>query len=258
GSSLSSNLLSTYRLMESPTNRSSRDFLATLQYQETVYGMQWVRYTPTSSSITNFFYSLMLHPHVQRRIQKELDECIGVGGSPTMAEIQTFHYFKAAWNESMRLNVTSPLGIAHLTTEEDIYKGYYIPKGSNLWGEDADVYNPERFLPECNPRAKQLPDIVCPGRHLSERTALLFTAAVLSSFEIVPMEGESGEPTDFVDSVVRSVFSSNDYPSSHKVVFLDGRSTLGARNMALSQAERPFGKASTSEPDFVARRQSQF
>jgi cytochrome P450 len=82
----------------------------------------------------------MLHPHVQKRIQKDLDECIGVGGRPTMAEVQTFEYFKAAWHESMRLNATGALGIGHVNTEDDIYRGYFIPKGTSIFCNIGSVF----------------------------------------------------------------------------------------------------------------------
>jgi cytochrome P450 len=28
-----------------------------------------------------------------------------------------------------------------------------------IWGDDADVFKPERFLPEFNPRANEYPDV---------------------------------------------------------------------------------------------------
>ncbi|PVF96179.1 cytochrome P450 [Serendipita vermifera] len=143
----------------------------------------------TSISISNFIYAVMLHPEVQKKLHDELDEQIGHGRFPSMAEIEHLQYFHAAWSESMRWNVTTPLGVPHVNTEDDVWNGYYIPKGSiiqcnigcvlrdpQIFGEDADAYNPNCFLPEFNPRAADLPDMssvpfgfgkrICPGRHL--------------------------------------------------------------------------------------------
>jgi cytochrome P450 family 2 subfamily J len=53
----------------------------------------------------------MLHPEVQKKLHDELDEQVGEGRPPSMAEIEQLRYLKAAWNESMRWNVTVPLGI---------------------------------------------------------------------------------------------------------------------------------------------------
>lgn len=180
----------------------------------------------TSAAITNFFYTLVLYPDVQEKIQKELDEQIGGGRSPSMKEIEGLDYFNAAWNEAMRLNPPSPVGVWHVNLEADVWNGYYIPKGSTvfpllgcmlrdpkLWGDDANEYNPNRFLLEFNPRAKELPDVlmipfgfgnrICPGRHLAERTGLLFSAAVLSAFKIVPEDGQVYTlPFEFIDSFV--------------------------------------------------------
>jgi hypothetical protein len=52
----------------------------------------------------------MLHPEVQKRIQIELDQRIGAGQLPTMQDIDALVYLKAAVKESMRFNVTTPLG----------------------------------------------------------------------------------------------------------------------------------------------------
>jgi cytochrome P450 len=34
-----------------------------------------------------------------------------------------------------------------------------VLRDPKLFGEDADAYNPGRFLPEFNPRANELPDV---------------------------------------------------------------------------------------------------
>jgi hypothetical protein len=58
---------------------------------------------------------MMTHPKVQRKLHDELDEQVGGGRLPSMAEIEQLQYFNAAWNESMRWNVTAPLGMLHLS-----------------------------------------------------------------------------------------------------------------------------------------------
>ncbi|PVF96178.1 cytochrome P450 [Serendipita vermifera] len=184
----------------------------------------------TSVSITNFLYAMMMHPEIQKKLHDEMDDQIGGGRLPSMAEIERLQYFNTAWKESMRWTVTVPLGIAHVSTEDDVWNGYYIPKGSimqcnigcmlrdpRVFGDDADSYNPDRFLPECNPRANEIPDPslipfgfgkrICPGRHLAERIALMVSAAILSTYEIVPTNGKV-RPRDleFPDSGFRLAF----------------------------------------------------
>lgn len=181
----------------------------------------------SATSIVNFFFVMTLYPEVQRKVHEELDKLIGGGRVPNMKEIKELEYFNAAWNESMRLNATVPLGLPHVCTQDDVWQGYFIPKGTivhcnigyilrdpEIWGADADKYNPNRFLSQFNPRVKDLPDMssvpfgfgrrICPGRHLAERITLIFAAAVLSAYEIVPVKGEKIDPSmPFDDSTIR-------------------------------------------------------
>lgn len=110
----------------------------------------------------------------------------------------------------------------------------------NLWGEygKVDEYDPGRFLPEVNPRSNKLPDVssmvfgfgrryaialpthtsiidnstnqsshscrICPGRYIADRSGMLFAAAVLSNFDILPVEGEELPAVmEFVDQLIR-------------------------------------------------------
>ncbi|KAG9020177.1 hypothetical protein FS842_007538, partial [Serendipita sp. 407] len=181
----------------------------------------------TTTALINLFYILVLHPDWQSKLQKELDEVVGCGDLPTAKDIPNLKLFHAVWKESFRLHPPAPLGIPHVNTEADVYKGLYIPKGSvihcnigatlrdsRVWGQDCNEFNPNRFLPEFNPEAGSLPDVSnthfgfgrrqCPGRFLAERVARQFAASVLSMYTLVPVEGEPVTPTmPFEDSVIR-------------------------------------------------------
>ncbi|KAG8754880.1 hypothetical protein FRC14_004554 [Serendipita sp. 396] len=181
----------------------------------------------TSTSLSNLFYALVLFPEWQVKLQEELDEVVGQGQLPTVQDIAKLRLFDAVWKESLRWSTTAPIGIPHVNTEADIYKGYYIPKGSiihcnigymlrdpRVWGEDSEEFNPGRFLPELNPQAGGLPDIsnipfgfgrrICPGRFLAERIARQLATAVLSTYTLVPVEGEPVTLSmPFEDSAIR-------------------------------------------------------
>jgi hypothetical protein len=53
---------------------------------------------------------MLLHPGIQERVHRELDEAMGANQIPSMNDIQNLPYFRAAWKESIRWNVATPLG----------------------------------------------------------------------------------------------------------------------------------------------------
>ncbi|CAG8652712.1 10799_t:CDS:2, partial [Acaulospora colombiana] len=117
-------------------------------------------YAGNATSIVNFFFAMILHPEVQKKVHEELDRKIGGGRAPDMNDIKELEYFNAAWNESMRCNATVPLAAAYgLSTDQGTTLSRYILRDPKIWGADADKYNPNRFLPQFNPRVKDLPDM---------------------------------------------------------------------------------------------------
>ncbi|KAG8835163.1 hypothetical protein FRC17_005021 [Serendipita sp. 399] len=191
----------------------------------------------TSTSLCNLFYALVLFPEWQTNLQKELDEVVGQGHFPAAEDIPKLRLFNALWKESLRWNPPVPLGIPHVNSEADVYRGYYIPKGSiihcnigamlrdsRVWGEDSEQFNPNRFLPEFNLRAESLPDInnipfgfgrrICPGRFLAERIGHQLVTAILSAYTLVPVEGEAMTfSMTFEDSTIRGFVSTTFDPS---------------------------------------------
>jgi cytochrome P450 len=87
--------------------------------------------------IYTFFFFMLKHPDIQRKAQAELDMIVGNDRLPTLADRQRLPYVDAVVKEVMRCGQVFPLGVAHILTEDDLYDGYLLPKGSiilpNIW-----------------------------------------------------------------------------------------------------------------------------
>lgn len=155
-----------------------------------------------------FVRAMLLHPHVQKRAQEELDEVVGIDGLPSFEHFSKLKYVRAISQEVMRWNTVTPAALPHSVAVDDVIDGYFIPKGTvvfgNSWtllrsksvyGTDADEFKPERFLDENTP----LPEFgfgygrrVCPGRYYGEIAAFIVSACILHLFHILPTYGENG------------------------------------------------------------------
>lgn len=158
---------------------------------------------------------MALYPDVQRKAQDELDRVVGCNKLPTFADREQLPYIDALVKEVLRWHTVGPMGLPHTSTQDDIYEGYFIPKGSmflpNIWFvlfilthdqssdtgrafthdpnvyKDPMVFNPERFLgptPEPDPHtiAFGFGRRICPGRILADRTVYLGIAKSLAVF----------------------------------------------------------------------------
>lgn len=80
---------------------------------------------------------MTLYPEVARRAQEEIDRVIGTDRLPSIDDRENLPYVDAVVKEALRWHPVAPFGVAHLTTEDDIYRGYRIPKGAmilpNIW-----------------------------------------------------------------------------------------------------------------------------
>ncbi|KAJ5628173.1 hypothetical protein N7490_010401 [Penicillium lividum] len=158
----------------------------------------------TVSSLSTFFMAMTLYPEVQRKAQEEIDRVLGAGRLPKMADRAKLPYIEAVVKETLRWHPVAPMGIPHMSVEDDMYEGYHIPKGSlimpNIWAltHDPEVYrdpmtfNPERFLgmdgrdPEMDPRSVVFGfgRRACPGKLLADNTVYLTVSRSLTVFDI--------------------------------------------------------------------------
>ncbi|KIJ19361.1 hypothetical protein PAXINDRAFT_7845 [Paxillus involutus ATCC 200175] len=162
----------------------------------------------TSSVLLVFAYFMMLHPEVQVRAQAEIDNVIGTQRLPDFEDRSALPYVDALLRETLRCHPVAPIGIPHATTEDDVYQGYYIPKGAtimaNLWAishNEAKYSNPTAFLPERFLKSDgtlnddNLPWIfgfgrrICPGRHLADASLWCAMVCILALFKIEKTAG---------------------------------------------------------------------
>jgi cytochrome P450 len=101
---------------------------------------------------------LALHPEVVRKGQEELDRVIGIGRTPNWDDEANLPYIRSIIKEIMRYRPITKAGMIHMVTEDDEYKGYFIPKDAIImiswWAihfdpkryPDPYQFKPERFL----------------------------------------------------------------------------------------------------------------
>lgn len=79
---------------------------------------------------------MVLHPEVQRKAQEELDAVLG-DRLPGYEDRDQLPYINAISEEIQRWRPVLPLSVSHGLIEDDVYKDYFIPKGSiviqNTW-----------------------------------------------------------------------------------------------------------------------------
>ncbi|KAI0058422.1 cytochrome P450 [Artomyces pyxidatus] len=154
--------------------------------------------------LTSFLLILVLFPSVQEKAQAELDAVTGGTRLPEFADRPALPYVDALCKEVLRWRMISPLAFPHSATEDDVYEGYLIPKGSyilaNSWSllhdpatyPEPHAFKPERFL---SPDGHVIDDPglnaafgfgkrICPGRHLVDSKLFIAVALVLSTFTV--------------------------------------------------------------------------
>ncbi|KAJ5141216.1 hypothetical protein N7526_002211 [Penicillium atrosanguineum] len=176
----------------------------------------------TSSTLYAFVQAMLLFPEVQRKAHKEIDEIIGPDRLPDMDDLPKLQYIRGCMKETLRWMPTTILGaVPHAVTQDDVYKGYLIPKGAgvinNVWGIGMDpdrhpsprTFDPDRYREDyqslgdaaANPDASKRDAFtfgagrrICPGIHVAERSLFLGMSRILWAFSIEPVLNEKGLP----------------------------------------------------------------
>ncbi|KAG5635743.1 hypothetical protein H0H81_010226 [Sphagnurus paluster] len=155
---------------------------------------------------------MVLYPEVQVRAQKEIDAVLGGGRLPEFSDRDSLPYIDCVLQETTRWYSVVPMGVPHRSTEDDVYRGMFIPKGSviiaNTRGMTLDErfyknpqsFNPSRYLPQPEGNNEPYPNgpfgfgrRICPGQHFAEASLWIAIASVLACFKISKAIGEDGK-----------------------------------------------------------------
>ncbi|EMD35352.1 hypothetical protein CERSUDRAFT_157065 [Gelatoporia subvermispora B] len=168
----------------------------------------------TFSVLQTFFLAMTLHPEIQKKAHEELDQVVGSRRLPGFTDRDYLPYVAAIVKECIRWVTVIPLGVARINSEDDVYEGYHIPKGTilmpNQWAilhdpavfPEPNVFKPERFLKDgqLDPRTNDLVEAafgfgrrLCPGKHFGQATLFINIASILHVFDVAPSTNASGE-----------------------------------------------------------------
>ncbi|KAK7461492.1 hypothetical protein VKT23_008666 [Stygiomarasmius scandens] len=169
----------------------------------------------TSHSIAAIVYYLARDIRVQRKLQEELDAHIADTGPVYFDSVKHLPYFLACINEGLRLFSTVPIGLPRTVPEGGLtFMGHFFPEGTILsvpsytihrdpavWGEDPEVYRPERWLEADKDKLALMQKAftpfsigprACIGRNIAMLEMQIAIATVMHEFDFVLEEGDQG------------------------------------------------------------------
>ncbi|EED83485.1 predicted protein [Postia placenta Mad-698-R] len=176
--------------------------------------------------LLTFVLAMTLYPEILQKVQQEIDAVVGIERLPEFRDRKKLRYLECVLLEVYRWGPPTHLGVPHSLTQDDNYKGYFLPKGStvisNIWAisrdpsiyPDPDAFRPERFeemdaekVKASHPKMREYVPVrsICPGRHLAEMSFWLAAATILATLDIhKARDGKNIEPTvSFITGMTR-------------------------------------------------------
>ncbi|MQM02122.1 hypothetical protein Taro_034886, partial [Colocasia esculenta] len=213
----------------------------------------------TACTLAWFFYMLCKHPSVQERVAEEVAEAVvGDGESPssfrefaeniTEESLAKMQYLHAALSETLRLYPAVPLDSKVCFSDDTLpdgcdvkrgeiitYQPYVMGRMTYIWGEDAEVFRPDRWLtadgifsPESPFKftAFQAGPRICLGKEFAYRQMKIFAATLVHFF--VFKESDEGKPVNYRTMLtIISIRASISMPSSDNTMSCDVNTLTG-------------------------------
>ncbi|KAI0475658.1 cytochrome P450 [Xylariaceae sp. FL0804] len=175
----------------------------------------------TTASIMQWFMALIpSYPEIQKKAQAELDRVVGRDRMPTVEDEAQLPYCHAIVKEIERCHNPFWLGTPHVASDDFVYRGKFIPKGTvmvlNTYTMHHDEqrhpnpepFNPDRYLDDhlTSSASSNLADPnkrdhwmfgagrrICPGMWVAEREIWLAVSRLIWAFDLV---ADAAHPID--------------------------------------------------------------
>ncbi|KAI6099109.1 cytochrome P450 [Pisolithus sp. B1] len=176
----------------------------------------------TASTLTFLVYMLSQHPEVLKSLRAEVLSKVGNSGRPTYDDVREMKYMRAVINETLRLYPPIPFNVRK-STEAVVWPGVnggppiYIPPNTrvpfsvflmhrrkDLWGPDAEIFDPDRFIDERLKYLTSNPFIflpfnagprICLGQQFAYNEMSFFLVRLLQTFLIYSVGGRPSKST---------------------------------------------------------------
>ncbi|XP_032995431.1 cytochrome P450 2C16-like [Lacerta agilis] len=140
-------------------------------------------------------------PHIQEKVQQEIDDVVGANRIPGMEDRVRMPYTNAVVHEILRYQKGSLESLPHETTRPTKFRGYLIPQGTTICPDNTSVhfdplqwetpeeFNPGHFLDEKGQFRNRVAFMpfsagkrACPGEALARMELFLIFSALLQNF----------------------------------------------------------------------------
>ncbi|NWX22338.1 CP2C1 protein, partial [Aegotheles bennettii] len=155
----------------------------------------------TSNALVFFLLMLSKHPHIQAKVQEEIDAVVGSSRAPSTEDKLRMPYTNAVIHELQRCHRARIENFPRMTTQDVVFRGCAIPKGTVVipvftsvhmdptqW-ETPEEVNPGHFLDEKGEFRKRDAFMafstgkrMCPGEALARIELFLFLTTLLQNF----------------------------------------------------------------------------
>ncbi|KAM0011970.1 putative cytochrome P450 [Helianthus debilis subsp. tardiflorus] len=156
----------------------------------------------TANLLTWAFLLLGLHQEWQNKVREEVDRVCGHNVFPSADNLADLKIVTLIMNETLRLYPPAGMMVRQASKNVKLAGGLDVPTGTRLflamsavhhdvriWGEDANVFNPMRFLEPRNHLASFFPfglgPRVCVGQNLAVVEAKIVLAMIVSRYSFV-------------------------------------------------------------------------
>ncbi|MCL7041901.1 hypothetical protein MKW94_009756 [Papaver nudicaule] len=167
----------------------------------------------TAATLSWFLYRLCKHPHIQETIAQEVREATKLkdnmsfgdfAASMTEEAIGKMQYLHAALSETLRLHPAVPMDPKICFSDDTLPDGFDVKKGDMvayvpyamgrmkfIWGDDAEVFRPERWLNNDGVFQNESPfkftafqagPRICLGKEFAYSQMKIFSAVLLRFF----------------------------------------------------------------------------
>ncbi|KAI6168981.1 cytochrome P450 [Pisolithus thermaeus] len=168
----------------------------------------------TASTLTFLVYMLSQRPDVLRRLRAEVLSSVGSSRRPTYDDVREMKYMRAVINETLRLYASVPFNV-RTSIEAAVWPGVnggppiYIPPNTrvpfsvflmqrrkDLWGPDANIFDPDRFIDERLKYLTSNPSIflpfnagprICLGQQFAYNEMSFFLVRLLQTFSSIAL-----------------------------------------------------------------------